>query len=284
MSNYYALVAGLPNIAFEDNKITYTIEAFKTEIDSLLSKNDKKLIDLFFLKFDNSNLLLFLKDPDSSLNPIGNLSSNTLNELLQAVKDQEPEKENQIPPYFRQFISSYLEERPQISISWEDQLSSLYYAYAMRCGNMFVANWFELNLNINNILTAFTCRKHDLDKNQYIVGKNELADMIRNSNARDFGLADSVEYFPILQRIAEESDLMEREKKIDLLKWNWLEENTFFHYFSVEKIFAYILKLEMIERWTTLDKESGEKIFREIIQGLKKESLSSLEEFKRNNN
>ena len=144
--------------------------------------------------------------------------------------------------------------------------------------------WFELNLNINNMLTAITCRKHGLDKAEYIVGDNEVAEALRTSNARDFGLSDEVEYLPELQRIAEESDLMVREKKIDLLKWKWLEEQTFFKTFDIESVYAYLLKLEMIERWVTLDKETGDKTFREIVGAMKKGSLNTLNEFKRNNN
>jgi hypothetical protein len=134
------------------------------------------------------------------------------------------------------------------------------------------------------MLTAITCRKHGLDKAEYIVGDNEVAEALRTSNARDFGLSDEVEYLPELQRIAEESDLMVREKKIDLLKWKWLEEQTFFKTFDIESVYAYLLKLEMIERWVTLDKETGDKTFREIVGAMKKGSLNTLNEFKRNNN
>ena len=77
---------------------------------------------------------------------------------------------------------------------------------------------------------------------------------------------------------------MDRERKLDLLKWNWIDENTFFNYFSIERVFAYLLQLEMIERWVSLDKVAGEKMFRSLIGGMKKESLASLDEFKRNNN
>jgi hypothetical protein len=134
------------------------------------------------------------------------------------------------------------------------------------------------------MLTAITCRKHGLDKAEYIVGDNEVAEALRTSNARDFGLSDEVEYLPELQRIAEETDLMVREKKIDLLKWKWLEEQTFFKTFDIESVYAYLLKLEMIERWVTLDKETGDKTFREIVGAMKKGSLNTLNEFKRNNN
>ena len=112
---------------------------------------------------------------------------------------------------------------------------------------------------------------------------NEIAENIRTSNARDFGLGDSVEYLPELQRIAEETDLIVREKKIDLLKWKWLDDNTFFKTFDIESVFAYLLKLEMIERWVTLDKARGEKTFRELVGAMKMGSENALEEFKRNN-
>ena len=79
-------------------------------------------------------------------------------------------------------------------------------------------------------------------------------------------------------------DLVAREKKIDLLKWQWLDDNTFFKTFDIESVFAYLLKLEMIERWVVLDKARGEKTFREIVSVMKKGGENALDEFKRNNN
>ena len=61
MSNYYYLVAGLPSVSLDDGKLSYTVENFKSELYPSLSDKDKKLIDLFYLKFDNINLLKLLK-------------------------------------------------------------------------------------------------------------------------------------------------------------------------------------------------------------------------------
>ena len=47
--------------------------------------------------------------------------------------------------------------------------------------------------------------------------------------------------------------------------------NPFFDYFTIERIFAFLLKLEMIERWISLDKERGNQLFRSIIESLKNE-------------
>ena len=84
-------------------------------------------------------------------------------------------------------------------------------------------------------------------------------------------MADDLEYFEQLIRINDTVDLVEREKKIDLLKWNWMEDNTFFNYFTIEKIFVFLMKLEMIERWVSLDKEKGNELFRQLIDQLKDE-------------
>ena len=61
MSKYYCLVAGLPDITFDDSKLGYSVASFKEELDGVLTSADKKLIDLFFLKFDNKNLIAFIK-------------------------------------------------------------------------------------------------------------------------------------------------------------------------------------------------------------------------------
>lgn len=61
MSKYYYLVAGLPELTLEDSKLSYTVADFKTELYPALSEDDKKLIDLFYLKFDNANVLKLLR-------------------------------------------------------------------------------------------------------------------------------------------------------------------------------------------------------------------------------
>ena len=94
------------------------------------------------------------------------------------------------------------------------------------------------------------------------------------------GLNDLLTYFEPMQRIVEIEELVEREKKVDLLKWKWLDEESFFNYFTVERIFVFLLQLEMIERWISLDKEKSSELFRQMIQSLKDE-VQIPEEFRK---
>ncbi|MDE5677548.1 MAG: DUF2764 domain-containing protein [Phocaeicola sp.] len=270
MTNYYCLVAGLPDLSLEDGKLNYTVANFKSEIYSELSEKDKRLIDLFYLKFDNANLLKLLKDKEAAIDPVGNYSQDELLALVGSVREGDtPNKK--YPSYFYEFIAAYLALSADELYRAEDMLSAYYYAYAMNCGNRFVASWFEFNLNLNNILAALAARKYRMDVSQVVVGKTEVSEMIRTSNARDFGLTEELGYFEQVLRISEIEDLVEREKKTDVLKWNWMEDAVFFNYFSVERIFVFLLKLEMIGRWISMDKEKGSELFRQMIDKLKDE-------------
>ena len=271
MTNYYCLVTGLPELSLEDGKLSYTVANFKTEIYPELSKSDKKLVDLFYLKYDNQNLLALLKDKEAVVDEsFGNYSADELLDVIASFKE-ETAPDKKFPSYFYEFSELYLNTPEEERFGIEDKLHGFYYHYAMMCGNRFVSDWFELNLNVNNILAAMAARKYKMDVAKVAVGTNFVAEALRSSNARDFGLADDLEYFEQLTRINDTVDLVEREKKIDLLKWNWMEDNTFFNYFTIEKIFVFLMKLEMIERWVSLDKEKGNEMFRKLIDQLKDE-------------
>lgn len=279
MSTYYCLVAGLPDISLDDGKLSYSVSDFKAELYPDLSAQDRKLIDLFYLKFDNTAILKLLKNKDAVIEDKGNFSAEELLQLIEAVREGDtPDKK--YPSYLVNFVSQYLQLSQDELYRADDLLATLYYSYGMSSNNAFIASWFEFNLNLNNILAALAARKYKLEVSSVIVGATSICEQLRTSNARDFGLNETLEYFEALQRIADIEELVEREKKVDMLKWKWLEDESFFHYFTIERIFVFLMQLEMIERWISLDKEKGNELFRKMIQDLKNE-VQIPEEFRK---
>ena len=268
---YYYLVAGLPELTLEDSKLSYTVADFKAELYPDLSDEDRRLIDLFYLKFDNANVLKLLKDKDAAIDYRGNYSAEELAEFISSLKDGDEVADAVFPSYLSTFISEYFNTPAEDDFLHEDRLAALYYAYAMKCRNKFVSSWFAFNLTMNNVLVALTARKFKMDIAPLIVGDTEVCEALRTSGARDFGLTGEVDFLDQLVKISETEELVEREKKIDQLRWNWMEEATFFNYFTVERLFVFLLQLEMIERWISLDKEKGNQLFRSIIATLKDE-------------
>lgn len=283
MSKYYCLISGLPELNIDESKLAYTIESFKNDIYPDLSVADKKLIDLFYLKFDNANFLKLLSDSDAVLDERGHYVAEDFLQLIDAVRNEE-KTETKLPPYFKDFLVEYLEaqgsDKGLSAHRLEDRISAYYYEYAMKCKNKFVSSWFELNLNINNILVAYTARKFKLEVAQNIVGETPVCKALKTSTARDFGLSYDLDYVDDLARISEISDLVDREKKVDMLKWEWLEDKSFFEYFTIERVFVFLMQTDILQRWLNLDKEAGNRTFREVIEKLKGE-VQIPEEFRK---
>ncbi len=267
--NYYCLVSGLPDIHIDDSKSQIDIKDYISEVQINTSPSDFEFIKFYLFRYDNQNILNFLENENAELESLGNYTRDELEEIVNMLKEDESANEITIPDYLRKFIPRYLSETPVFpDLSWENQLAYLYFKEAISSTNPFIKSWFELDMNISNILAAFNCRKYDLEIDENIIGENEVAINIKTSTSKDFGLSQVLVYFDELVRISEEENLAEKEKKLDRLKWEYISEHTFFHYFSIEKLFGYLVKLEIVNRWIQLNKENGEKVFREVLDKL----------------
>lgn len=273
-NQYYYFVAGLPDFSFDSTKLPFTVSEFKEMLYEELKPKDRKLIDKYFLEADKDNLLKLLANKDAEIKEhTGVFSRQELLHSIASIKGEAEDNVQDIPEIFEIFIKQWLKEEAEPeNKNWEDLITSLYMDYGAEAENYLVSQWFNLNLNIGNTLAAIYSRKYGLNVKEVVVGNNHIAETIRiNANLRDFGLEQELDYFETIFRISEETDIYERERKIDKFRWDWLEENTVFDYFNVEYLFAYLCKLQILERWVELNAEEGERVFRELIANMKKE-------------
>ena len=272
-NQYYYFVAGLPDFSFDSTKLPFSVSEFKEMLYDELKQDDKKLIDKYFLEVDKENLLKLLSDKEAVMKESGVYSRDEILDTIKSIKEDKDANPKSIAPIFESFIRQWLkEDAEQESRNWEDILTTLYMEYGVSVKNTLVSKWFTLNLNIGNTLAAIYSRKYGLDVKQVVVGNNDIGKTIRaNSGSRDFGLEQELDYFDTLLKISEDTDIYERERKIDRFRWDWLEENTVFDYFNVEYLFSYLCKLQILERWVGLNAEEGQRVFRELIANMKKE-------------
>jgi len=273
-NQYYYFVAGLPELFFDMTRLPLTLEEFKTELYKELKKSDRKLIDTYFLNYDNKNFLAFLNNPEHSFNTLGSLDKESFAKALNEWESKGKNPGKNLPKLYNKFFQLWFEKNKDedVRTDWETILTQLYIEYGLEVKNSLISRWFEFNLNIGNILSAIYARKYKLNISNSLVGDNLIVQKIRENNlVKDFGLGEDVPYIENVLRVAEEEDIYERERKIDKIRWDWLEENTIFDYFNIEYLFAYLCKLQILERWVNLNAEEGERVFRELIQNLKKE-------------
>lgn len=61
------------------------------------------------------------------------------------------------------------------------------------------------------------------------------------------------------------SNLIEREKKLDRLMWNKINDIIGFELFNMNVILAFLAKAAIVERWSRLDQKAGEDFFRNLV-------------------
>ncbi len=256
---YFYLVAGLPDLLPDDTKLKSKTADVRSEWQELLHPGDYALVELLFRKYDNYNLLNLLLKNGKDFDDRGNYS-------LDFLEDQVKEPISTLPAYLSDFILDFkADNRTDASKTWETILEERFYDYLLEQGNEFVREWFELNLNLGNVLAGLNCRQHKLEMEPQLVGDSHIVENILRSNARDFGLSQE---FPEVEAVLaawESKSLLEREKALDMIRWNWIDENVFFHYFTIERLLGFLLQLEMAERWAALDHDEGERLFRKLL-------------------
>ncbi len=259
--NYYYLVAGLPDIILDQKKLGLSIAEFREELSNHLHPDDYKLVELLFLHSDNHNLLNLLLKSDDDFEESGKYSRDVLEEEI-----KEPAS---LPDYMQKLITAYKSETPVFEgLPWEDQLTWLFYNYLGSCSNKFLREWFEFDLNLKNIVAGFNTRKHKLKGDKYFIGDNFVVQAVRKSTLKDFGLGNDFEHMERLITIQENENLLEREKAMDTMRWDFLDDRNTFNYFTIEVLLAYVIKLQMVQRWLEMDYETGKEMFRKLLDQL----------------
>ena len=98
--HYYYLVAGLPDLHFDEGKPCPDFKEFIDDIKSQVEPADARMLSLFQLPYDNRNLIRLVENKEWDFEPQGNFSE----EALQiAVKTHES-----LPEYMITFMEAQL--------------------------------------------------------------------------------------------------------------------------------------------------------------------------------
>lgn len=274
--HYYYLIAGLPDILLDETRSRLSMVDLLEELREQLHPEDYRLLQVLFLKDDNANVLNLLLKNNKTFRKEGVY---TYDFLVEQIK----EPDDRIHYYLREFIDLFKNnERDDPEKAWDNVLEEYFFGFLLDISNEFVREWFSLQLNMNNINTALNCRKYEIPVESQLIGDNDVVQSILRSNARDFGLSQD---FPVIEQIIaawEQENMLEREKALDTIRWNWINDHTFFYYFTIERVVGYLLQFQMVERWMSLDRKKGEQLFRELLQKMES-SFEMPEEFRLQN-
>ncbi len=256
--DYFYLISSLPEIVLDQSRAPFALADYVTQLEDNLEPKDFQQVRLLLRPHDNRNLLRLLSGEGGQWEALGAFTESEMREALKA--------EAGLPAYMHRFYHAYQNEAPlKASQSWENQLTGLYYAHALEQAEGFLHDWLAFERDLRNMLAAWNIRRYGLNGEGQLIGQSETVEALQKSRARDFGLTTDHPYLSKLLTELERDDLMAREKAIDRVQWNYIDEQLTFHYFTIEVALGYLLQLRMLERWLSLDPQAGQERVRNFI-------------------
>ena len=181
-----------------------------------------------------------------------------------------------LPQYVAEVLRAYADPeneeavgRVDLSLPIEHNLFTAYYKACAESGCGYLRAWAEFDRTLRNVCAAYAARRSGKDVDNVVVGGGVIAEALMRSSAADFGLKGEVDYLDeVMAAVADEQNLVEKERKIDRIRWSMSDELTEKDYFNINTILSYLSKLNIVQRWFSLDERVGRAMYDELIASL----------------
>ena len=142
-----------------------------------------------------------------------------------------------------------------------DSLDAEFYRTALASKNRFIAGYFGYDLDVRN------CRVAYLNK---ALGRPEGQDLLvlDEDEPREFEDLEKV------NAVLEGSDILERERGLDDIMWERIDELTLMEVFTLDQILGFVAKLQIVARWLRLDPQTGRELFRQLVAEIRNNKKS----------
>ena len=143
----------------------------------------------------------------------------------------------------------------------KEKIGLEFYKEALANRSTFIQEFFQFDLNVRNAKVRYLNQALGRDPQKDVLS---LAD----PDAEEKGIEVEEPEFKEaarLQAILEGKDILARERGIDDLYWDKIDEITLFDYLNFSKILGMVVKMMIIRRWLLLDEEAGRIMFKRLV-------------------
>ena len=260
---YYYLVASLPVLRLDDNKMPYRPSDFVGGLAGELDEEELSFMRDIASFYDHA---LFINvatgTADAARKSRGAWS-------VEEAKQAFEEKEFPFQSYLNDFIVTYTEKKrdtaPERS-ELENMLLDAFYRRMLSRDNRFIREYFSFDLTLRNILVSLNAKRFGIETPGHIA-LDALTDI---DNDQAGGVTkDAFRNVPYLGELVdnfENKDILHCERFIDQLRWERIDEINLLSYFDIDILLGHLIQLLLVERWLMLDPKHGREIFNERTQ------------------
>lgn len=137
-----------------------------------------------------------------------------------------------------------------------EKLNAGFYRACLGSGSRFLREYFLFDLFLRNTKVEYLNAS---------LGRSEGKDVLLLEELEDYEFEQKEEIVEILSG----TDIIGREKGLDMAIWEHVEEVTTMDVFDMDAILGFIARLKIIDRWDKLDPETGAELFRRLIKEIR---------------
>lgn len=116
----------------------------------------------------------------------------------------------------------------------------------------FVREFFSFDLKLRNAKARFLNSSFGRPASQDTIVLDEDAEEVFDEEKE-------------VDAVLSGTDILARERGIDDLYWQKIEEITTFDYFDLDAILGFVVKVKIVDRWLKLDEKTGREYFRTLV-------------------
>ena len=272
--NYYCLVAGLREYTLDADTKGFDAREIIDEIQEELTGADARVVRLLYGYYDCENIIA-LRASREAYNPLGNLTREQLEAELSEPKALPERMARVIKAYA---IAEQAEGEPDdeqwakginLEQSFERSLFEAYYEECAHSSCRFLREWASFDRTLRNISAVAVARATGRAASSVTVGKGEIVEQLQRSSAADFGLRGELQYIDaVIAAVNDEHNLVEKEHKIDLVRWEQALDLAARDYFDINAILSYLVRVNIVARWALLDPKRGREMLDRIMSEL----------------
>jgi hypothetical protein len=135
----------------------------------------------------------------------------------------------------------------------ENTLGADFYAKAAESKNRFIREYFDFDGRLRNLKVQYLAKRLGKQGDNYLVELPEA----------DF------EEEKLIMDIFADADFVQREQKMDELKWEKASDIARLDYFNMNAILAFMVKAKTVQRWAELDPVKGKEMFRKLVEEIR---------------
>lgn len=286
MGIYPSLAATLRELSLDVETKELDLSIVFEQIEEGISTTDMVYYRLFRTQYDIQNIINFIAGRTLSFNPMGLLTSEEIGQIVERFKDGGKSVNfsegdfygvaecvrDILVAYRDPILASDMEIDPSQAI--EKSLQSSYYTKLVSSRDRFLKEWFQFDLDMRNICAAYSARLKQRDIASVVIGEGEIQTLLTTSQAADFGVTGAFDYAEELFSLLSLEDMLVKERKMDEIRWDKINDLTTFEYVSCDFILGYVAKLSIIGRWLQLDAKSGREMFNRLLAEFKGDKLN----------